>query len=115
MPKELDAEQRWKLAQKSLKNLLGKEPDLQAALFLIGVQELGQGPRSYSKEEKQDLMHIATCRLLSTLGYYTLLGQDEQGWPLWEPSQNLPHLNLAEQEKLLKTCVADYLEEAGVL
>lgn len=115
MPKELELEQKWKLAQRSLKELTGKEPDLQAALFLIGVQELGQGPRSYSKEEKQDLMHIATCRLLSQLGYYTLTGQDAEGWPLWEPTQSLPHLTLAEQEKLLKSCVVEYLVEHELL
>lgn len=115
MPLELDIEQRWKLAAASLKKLTGKSVDLQGALFLIGVQELGQGIRNFSKEEKQDLMHIATCRLLSSLGYYNLVGHDEDGWPIWERNANLPKLELTEQDKLLKTCVADYLESHDLL
>lgn len=115
MALELETEQRWKLAQNALKDITGKQVDLQAALFLIGVQELGQGIKNFSKEEKQDLMHIATCRLLSPLGYYHLIGHDGDGWPLWEANQQLPFLAMPEQDKLLKTCIADYLEEHGMI
>lgn len=89
--------------------------DLQGVLFLIGVQELGQGVRDFSKAEKQDLMHIATCRLLSSFGYYELMGADEEGWPHWKLVKNLPRMNLGEQDYLLKQAMVDYFRESGVI
>ena len=43
----------------------GKKPDLEAILFLIGMQEYGQLKDKFTKEQKQDLMHVAVCLLLS--------------------------------------------------
>ena len=93
---------KWDSLCQRLGDQFGEEPDLQAILFLIGVQELGRGPQKYSKDEKQDLMHIAVCRLLSTYGYYQLTGQDQDGWPHWELVKKLPPLTLKEQDWLLK-------------
>lgn len=88
--------------------------DLQGVIFLIGVQELGQGARDFEKDEKQDLMHIATCKLLSQFGYYLLKGLDEEGWPHWELVQKLPRMTLGEQDYLLKQAVIDYFREQGL-
>lgn len=88
-----------------------KPPTLDGALFLIGVQELGQGPRTFSKEEKQDLMHIGACKVLSLGGFYKLEGLDEEGWPHWATDKALPSLPLDEQESLLKGYVLIYLEQ----
>ena len=93
----------------------GEAVDLKGALFLIGVQELGQGPRKYSKREKEELMHIAVCRLMSELGYYTLKGQDDQGWPHWEKVKSPPKMPLMEQENLLKQLIVNYFEEIEYL
>ena len=62
---QLDFE--WLRVQHFVKNALGRKdlPDLNSILFLIGIQELGRVQTRFSKEEKQDLMHIAVCRLLS--------------------------------------------------
>ena len=88
---------------------IGKRPaDLNAVLFLIGVQELGRGLQRFSKEEKQDLMHIAICKVLSLSGFYELEGTDEAGWPHWKLVKKLPHFDLLEQEKLLKMHTIDY-------
>ena len=54
-------------------------PDLNAVLFLIGMQELGKPQVKFTKEEKQDLMHIAVCHLLSEDGYIEYKGMDEDG------------------------------------
>jgi hypothetical protein len=90
----------------------GKRPaDLNAVLFLIGVQELGKGTKSFSKEEKQDLMHIAICKVLSLAGYYTLDGIDKEGWPHWIATKKLPRFDLMEQEKLLKIQIIQYFKE----
>jgi hypothetical protein len=102
---------KWESLCKKLGDEYGEEPDLQAILFLIGVQELGRGPMKFSKDEKQDLMHIAVCKLLSQFGYYRLLGQDQDGWPIWELEQKLPPLTLKEQDLLLKQAIVDYMEQ----
>ncbi len=68
-----EPDSKWAMLEKHLTSIIGKKPrDLNAVLFIIGTQELGQGNRSFSKEEKQDLMHIAICKVLSLSGYYTL-------------------------------------------
>jgi hypothetical protein len=91
---------------------IGKKPkDLNGVLFLIGMQELGQGAKPFSKEEKQDLMHIAICKVLSLVGYYRLDGTDKDGWPHWTLIKKLPHFDLMEQEKLLKMHVIEYFEK----
>nr|WP_027001635.1 hypothetical protein [Hugenholtzia roseola] len=108
---ELDIETRWFQLTQRLKGLFQKTPDLEAVLFLVGVQELGRGKRIFSKEEKQDLMHMATCKLLSLLGYYQLEGIDKEGWAHWKNIRPLPFLAPKEQEKLLKMCAVEYFEK----
>ena len=88
--------------------------DLQGVIFLIGVQELGRGVQKFSKDEKQDLMHIATCRLLSFYGYYELEGTDEDGWPHWKLVKALPKMSLGEQDYLLKNAVIEYFRDSGI-
>jgi len=111
LKRDLQLDREWQALRLELKEVIGKKPkDLNGILFLIGVQELGQGNRNFSKEEKQDLMHIAICKVLSLAGYYELEGLDEQGWPHWVPKKNLPHFDLLEQEKLLKIQVLEYFE-----
>ena len=107
---ELDV--KWEATLDKLQAVIGKRPnDLNAVLFLIGVQELGKGIIQYSKEQKQDLMHIAICRLLSTLGFYEFEGLDEQGWPHWKMVKKLPHIDMLEQEKILKSLAVEYIEQ----
>jgi hypothetical protein len=109
--KDLELEKRWQMLLNLIEKELGKRPkDLNALLFMIGVNELGRGPKLFSKEEKQDLMHIAICKVLSLSGYYELEGLDEHGWPHWKLIKKLPHFDLLEQEKLLKIHVLDFFE-----
>jgi len=92
----------------------GDTLDLQAILFLIGIQELGKGYREFSKEEKTDLLHIAICRLLSNYGYYELEGRDKDGWPHYTTNEKLPALKPGEQSILMKEAAILYFEESGV-
>ncbi len=101
----------WEELLEELNEQFDADLDLQGVIYLIGIQELGQGPRKFSKDEKQDLMHIATCRLLSQFGYYKLEGLDEEGWPHWSLVQKLPRMTLGEQDYLLKQAVIDYFRE----
>jgi hypothetical protein len=108
---EININESWESLLDQLQTLVGKRPaDLNAVLFLIGVQELGKGPRRFSKEAKQDLMHIATCRVLSQSGYYTFDGYDKDGWPQWLLAKPIPHADLLSQENFLKEHVIQYFQ-----
>lgn len=107
--KDLSIQKEWVDLLYKIKDITGKRPaDLNAVLFLIGVQELGKGNKVFSKEEKQDLMHIAICKVLSLAGYYELEGLDPEGWPHWTLKKKLPKFDLIEQEKLLKIQILEY-------
>ena len=104
-------EQRWLDTQTMLRERFGKVPDLEGTLFLIGLNELGAPPETkFSKEQKQDLMHIAVCTLLSQLGIYEPAGRDEDGWPHFHQLDQPAPGGLKEQEQLLKECVIRYFE-----
>jgi hypothetical protein len=110
--RDLELDRRWHKLLTVIEEKIGKQPkDLNGVLFLIGVQELGRGAKPFSKEEKQDLMHIAICKVLSLVGYYQLDGVDKEGWPHWILIKKLPHFDLMEQEKLLKMHVIEYFEK----
>jgi hypothetical protein len=110
--RDLDLERQWNRLLTELEGILEKRPkDLNGVLFIVGMQELGKGAKHFSKEEKQDLMHIAICKVLSLSGYYELEGQDAEGWPHWKLVKKLPHFDLLEQEKLLKMHVLEYFEQ----
>ena len=110
--RDLDLDRNWAALLTELEGRIGKKPkDLNGVLFLIGVQELGKGQKPFSKEEKQDLLHLGICKVLSYSGYYELEGLDKDGWPHWKLVKKLPHFDLLEQEKLLKLHVLEYFEK----
>lgn len=100
----------WLRVRHFVKDSMNKTelPDLQAILFLIGIQELGQVNREFTKEEKQDLMHIAVCTLLSEDGYYEFEGRDHDGWPHFQNIRPIQKMSLEDQENLLKINVIHY-------
>jgi hypothetical protein len=110
--RDLDLEKSWAALLNDIGSLIGKRPkDLNGILFLIGVQELGQGNKIFTKEQKQDLMHIGICKVLSYAGYYEMEGLDKEGWPHWKLIRKLPSFDLLEQERLLKMHVIEYFEK----
>lgn len=109
--RDFEEEQNWQRLLSELEKTVSKKPrDLNGVLFLVGVNELGKGAKTFSKEEKQDLMHIAICKLLSQRGYYELVGVDQQGWPHWKAVKQLPAFDLLDQEKLLKSLAVEYFQ-----
>jgi len=103
---------KWRaLQQKAASHFDTDTPDIKVLLFLIGVQELGKGPMKFSKREKEELMHIATCRLFSGMGFYELEGVDQDGWPHWRLVKAIPNYTLLEQELIMKSLIIDYFEE----
>jgi len=105
---EEDLQVRWLKLRIKLKEKFGIKPDMNGVLLLIGIQELGQGPQTYTKEQKQDLMHIAICTILSASGYYVFEGNDDEGWPHFKQVKALPEFNMFEQENFLKDHVLLY-------
>ncbi len=109
-PSEINA--KWKILQEKIAKEFDTDfPDLKVMLFLIGVQELGKGAKKYSKRQKEELMHIATCRLLSEMGFYELEGLDQDGWPHWNLVKAIPPYTMLEQEMLMKSLVVSYFED----
>ncbi len=108
LPVDFDPE--WLAVLQQLKDQFGKKPNLEAILFLIGINELNTLRREFNKEEKQYLMHIAVCKLLSMNGYYRYVGKDAEGWPQWEQNTQLPALGIIDQEELLKRNIIKYFK-----
>jgi hypothetical protein len=109
-----DLQQRWWNLEARLAERFGKKPDMEAILFLIGLQESGLMLEKYTKEQKQDLMHIAVCTLLAPSGYYELLGTDDEGWPHFGQLKAMPVMSLMEQENFLKDHILLYFESQNV-
>ncbi len=103
---------KWKELQTRISQDFDSDtPDVKVMLFLIGVQELGKGPMKFSKRQKEELMHIATCRLMSMMGFYELEGLDQDGWPHWKLVKTIPSYTLLEQEMMMKSLIVTYFEE----
>ena len=88
----------------------GDTLNLDGIIYLIGVQELGQGQRTFKKDEKLNLMHIAICKLLEPYGYYEFDFFDEDGWPHYKTLTELPNLKPGEQSVLIKEAIVNYFE-----
>ena len=105
-----DIQSRWWALEEKLMARFGKKPDMEAILFLIGIQEVGDFRAKFTKEQKQDLMHVAVCSLLSPSGYYELEMVDEEGWPHYRQLKTLPVFNFIEQENFMKDHILLYFE-----
>jgi hypothetical protein len=105
-----DIQSRWWALEEKLMTRFGKKPDMEAILFLIGIQEVGDFQTKFTKEQKQDLMHVAVCSLLSPSGYYELEMVDEEGWPHYRQLKTLPVFNFIEQENFMKDHILLYFE-----
>ena len=108
---------RWDAVVKLLSNQFadGEPLDLDAVIYLVGLQELGQLHRKFKKDEKLNLMHIAICRLLEPFGYYEFDYFDKDGWPHYRILEQLPPLKAGEQSVLMKEAIVQYFLEKEVI
>jgi len=88
----------------------GEQLNLDAIIYLIGVQELGKGAVEFKKDDKVNLMHIAICRLLEPFGYYEFDFFDNDGWPHYKVLEELPTLKAGEQTVLMKEAIVLYFK-----
>lgn len=108
---------RWEQLVKILSDRFadGDTLDLDAIIYLIGVQELGKFNKKFKKDEKVNLMHIAICRLLEPYGYYTFDYFDADGWPHYTVKEELPPLKAGEQSILMKDAIVNYFLDKGLI
>ena len=106
-----DLQTRWWTLEAKLVERFNKKPDMEAILFLIGMQETGIIKEKITKEQKQDLMHVAVCTLFSQSGYYELEGKDTDGWPHFKQLKSLPEMNMIEQENFMKDHILLYFQQ----
>ena len=113
MSRDQELKERWNLVVEKLSNQFadGDTLDLDAIIYLIGFQELGQLDRNFKKDHKLDLMHIAICKLLTPYGYYEFDFVDDDGWPHYITKAELPHLKAGEQSILMKEAIVSYFVE----
>ena len=113
MSRDILLKERWEelVAQLSDQFSDGDALELDAIIYLVGIQELGQYHRKYKKDAKLDLMHIAICRLLEPYGYYEFDYFDEDGWPHYVVKEELPPLKAGEQSVLMKEAIVNYFVE----
>lgn len=105
-----DLQSRWWKLEEKLMQRFGKKPDVESVLFMIGIQELGDIRKKFSKEQKQDLMHIAVCTVMVPGGFYELSHVDEDGWPHFTQLKPMPNMNPIEQENFLKDHILLYFQ-----
>ncbi len=117
MSRDEQLKQRWEQVVQFLSSKFadGELLDLDAIIYLIGVQELGKFNHDFKKDEKVNLMHIAICRLLEPYGYYEFDYFDNEGWPHYTIKEQLPPLKAGEQSVLMKEAIVNYFLEKEVI
>lgn len=117
MSRDEQLKNRWEQVVTLLSNQFaeGDVLDLDAIIYLIGVQELGKVHQKFKKDEKLNLMHIAICRLLEPYGFYEFDYFDKDGWPHYKVKEELPALKAGEQSVLMKGAIVDYFLEKELI
>jgi hypothetical protein len=117
MSRDIQLKERWEKVVEILSNQFseGEQLELDAIIYLIGVQELGKFKRVFAKDEKVNLMHIAICRLLEPYGYYEFDYVDKDGWPHYKIKEELPSLKAGEQTILMKDAIVNYFVEKELI
>lgn len=117
MSKKLFDAYKWDILIKYLTNIFSPEEKITISgiLFLIGIQELGQGPKKFNKDEKINIIHIAICRVLEPFNFYIFKGIDNEGWPHYKLKEKIPKLKSGEQTILIKKAIIQYFDDENIL
>ncbi|MGV6846029.1 MAG: hypothetical protein ACWA42_07890 [Lutibacter sp.] len=117
MIKENKLKKNWDNIVKQLSEKFGDGEmlNVDSIIYLIGVQELGQGAKNFKKDDKVNLMHIAICKLLEPFGYYQFDYFDDDGWPHYKILEKLPNLKPGEQTVLMKQAIVHYFKNEELL
>lgn len=106
-----DVTTKWEQVERLVEERFGEKLDQQSILFIIGLQELGKGLKSYKKEEKLDIIHIGICTVLMPYGFYKKIGDDDDGWSHFKNIKKLPNTIKGEsQENFMKEAIVNYFD-----
>ena len=105
-----DLEEKWKRTLLTIEKQFGDEVSLKGVLYLIGLQELNFGAKTFDRDEKINVLHVATCRLLSSYGYYKFDFIDTDGWPHYTELKPLQNLSDEDQQNLIKEAIINYFD-----
>ena len=106
---------RWEQLNRLLQKRFSEQLDIQTIIYIIGLQELGRFKKPFKKDDKINLMHIATCKLLEPYGYYQFTHFDQEGWPHYQLIEKLPNLKPGEQTLMLKQAIVQYFVSNGLI
>lgn len=101
----------WAKVKEFVKERFGDYPSVTTALFIIGLQEIGQVIPELSKEQKQDVIHVGVCTLMSQDGFYKRVQNDSDGWPHYEATKKMENIDIDNQENLLKNYIIKYFKD----
>lgn len=99
----------WMKVRAYVNELTGKRPDINGALYLIGMNEFGT-VKTFTKEEKQDLMHIGLCTIFLDV-FYTFSHRDEEGWLHFNSIGTPDKVDIRSQENLIKEKIVAYFKK----
>jgi hypothetical protein len=106
---------KWQQVLDLFKDRFGKDADVHAILFVVGLREMGMSGGKIEKETKMDLMNLGFCRVAQLSGYFLSYENDQDGWPLWQQAKPLPKMTTKEQEAFIKEHVIRYCEHEGLI
>ncbi len=104
----MKAPDNWKDLCKHLSDMFGIEVDFNGVLFLVGIRERGLTYQIFSKEEKLNLINLGSCTLYKEMGLVELVGQDDEGWPVFRQKALAPVIPEQRKLKTLQDCAIRY-------
>ena len=105
-----ELESKWRKTIQKISKNFDDQLDIQAILFLIGLQELNIDIKKLTKDQKIEVIHVGLCTILSPYGYYNKVGVDNEGWPHFENVKKLPNVEQNQQEQIIKEAIIDYFD-----
>ncbi len=113
---ELNIDVQWNKLLYEISDDFNVDADKNGILLLIGIQELGGVfEKSYSREEKMDLIQLGECTVFSKLGYFQHTGIDQKGWPVFKRLKIIPRFSQVQQDILIKSAIIKYFTDNGYL
>ena len=105
-----DLEEKWEEIIIAIEKKFGDKVSLKGILYLIGIQGLSFGLKKFNRDEKINVLHVATCKLLSSYGYYKFDFIDKDGWPHYKELKPLHNLSDEDQQNLIKKAIIKYFD-----
>jgi len=100
----------WAGVKENFKQNYGEYPTVLSLLFIIGLGETPSQP-AYTKEQKQDVIHVGLCKILEQVGVYRFSHLDDEQWPHYQLNDNAKEINIEKQENYIKQLIIQYFKD----